>query len=48
MTTGLPDQRAAVSIVMINRNGGAALQRAIATCRIAIEQARPLSRESSS
>ena len=28
-----------VSIVMINRNGGAALQRAIATCRIAIEQA---------
>ena len=32
-------QRAAVSVIMINRNGGAAVQRAIATCRIAIEAA---------
>lgn len=39
MTTGMPGQGAAVSIIMINRNGGAALQRAVATCRTAIEQA---------
>ena len=39
MTNSMPGQAAAVSIIMINRNGGAALQRAIGTCRLAIEQA---------
>jgi len=32
-------QPAAVSIIMVNRNGGASLGRAVSTCRIAIEQA---------
>lgn len=31
--------KTAVSVIMINRNGGAYLQRAVATCRVAIEHA---------
>lgn len=34
-------QPAAVSIIMVNRNGGASLGRAVSTCRTAIEQALP-------
>ena len=35
-------QSAAVSIIMVNRNGGASLARAVNTCRTAIEQALPI------
>lgn len=35
-------QPAAVSIIMVNRNGGAYLGRAVSTCRTAIEQALPI------
>ena len=38
-TVPSPSRRAAVSIIMINRDGGAYLQRAVRSCRIAIEQA---------